>query len=98
MSKKEPENEPKETQEKEPKKEAETKTETKVEPMPIMGAPKTVSEKSESLSGLDVERIVSETFDKKLSEFLKKGPENAPVETKTEPKSYRLFDEFDPGV
>jgi len=63
------------------------------EPIKIMGDPKP-EPKAESQ---DIEKIVSDVFDKKLAQFIQKGPENAPTPD-PEPKSYKLFDEFDLGV
>jgi hypothetical protein len=64
------------------------------EPIKIMGEPKAPEPKAQAQ---DIEKIVSDVFDKKLAQFIQKGPENAPTPT-PEPKSYRLFDEFDIGV
>lgn len=69
------------------------------EPIKIMGDPKPEPKAPEGMNAVDVEKIVSDVFDKKLAQFIQKGPESAPKPTPTpEPKSYRLFDEFDPGV
>ena len=69
------------------------------EPIKIMGEPKATEPKApEGVNALDVEKIVSDVFDKKLAQFIQKGPESDPTPTPEPPKSYRLFDEFDPGV
>ena len=66
----------------------------KAEPIKIMGEPKPEPKAEPSP---DIGKIVSDVFDQKLAKFLEKGPENAPAPT-PQPKSYRLFDEFDLGV
>ena len=81
---------PKET----PEPPKETPEPPKETPTPIMGPPK--AEPPKETPAPDIEKIVGEVLEKKLGEFLNKGPISEPP--KPEPAKYKLFDEFDIGV